>query len=109
MKVTVPYIIYLFSLALFLGIDIILRGYDKQKVVKMIYIFVGLLLLIPKWKEKFSRIFPFYFALILTVELIFIYTNKINNDIKICLQISLLINFPLFYCPSNKIITILGY
>ena len=107
MKVTVPYIIYLFSLALFLGIDIILRGYDKQKVVKMIYIFVGLLLLIPKLKEKFSRIFPFYFALILTIELIFIYTNKINNDIKICLQISLLINFPLFYCPSNKIITII--
>ena len=107
MKVTIPYILYLFSLALFLVVDIVIRGFELQKIAKIVYIVLGFILLIPKIKEKFSKIFCFYFAIILIIELIFIYINKHNNDVKICLQNYLLIYFPLFYCPKNTIITII--
>ena len=107
MKVTVPYITYLFSLALFLAIDIAIKNYEPQKLAKVIYILLGALLLIPKLKENFSKIFPIYFSIILIIELIFIYANKSDNDVKICLQTFILINFPLNYCPKNEIITII--
>ena len=109
MKITVPYIIYLFSLTLFLGIDLALRDFELQKIARMIYIFLGFFLLIPKIKRNFSNIFPFYFTIILIIELVFIYVFKSNNDIKLCLQTSILINFPLFYCPKNKIIIIITF
>lgn len=63
MKVTVPYIIYLLSLALFLTVDIVFLGYETQKVTKIIYIILGAFLLIPKLKEKFSKFFSLYFLL----------------------------------------------
>ena len=107
MKVTVPYITYLFSLALFLAIDIAIKNYEPQKLAKVIYILLGALLLIPKLKENFSKIFPIYFSIILIIELIFIYANKSDNDVKICLQTFILINFPLNYCPKNEIITMI--
>ena len=107
MKVTVPYITYLFSLALFLAIDIAIKNYEPQKLAKVIYILLGALLLIPKLKENFSKIFPIYFSIILIIELIFIYANESDNDVKICLQTFILINFPLNYCPKNEIITII--
>ena len=107
MKITKPYITYLFSLSLFLSIDLILRGFELRKIAKMVYITIGLLLLIPKIKNNFSNIFPFYFAMILIIELLLIYENKNNNDIKLCLQTYILIYFPLFYCPKNTIITII--
>ena len=105
MKVTVPYIIYLLSLALFLTVDIVIRGYETQKVTKIIYIILGAFLLIPKLKEKFSKFFSLYFSLILLIELIMIYVNKSDNDVKICLQTFVLISFPLNYCPKNEFIT----
>ena len=107
MKVTVPYITYLFSLALFLAIDIAIKNYEPQKLAKVIYILLGALLLIPKLKENFSKIFPIYFSIVLIIELIFIYANKSDNDVKICLQTFILINFPLNYCPKNEIITMI--
>ena len=45
MKVTVPYITYLFSLALFLAIDIAIKNYEPQKLAKVIYILLGALLI----------------------------------------------------------------
>ena len=104
-KVTIPYITYLFSLALFLAIDIAIKDYEPQKIAKIIYIILGVALLVPKVKEKFSKVFPFYFALILMIELIFIYANKSDNDVKLCLQTFILIHFPMNYCPTNEIIT----
>ena len=109
MKVTIPFITYLFSLALFLAIDIIIREYETQKIAKIIYIILGCFFFLPKIKERFSKIFPFYFSIILIVELIFIYANKSDNDVKICLQTFILLYFPLNYCPKNEIITIIVF
>ena len=104
-KVAIPFLAYLISLLLFLSTDLIIIGFEKRKIAKIVYIVLGLFLLIPKIKENFSNIFPFYFSAILIIELIFIYENKSNNDIKICLQNSVLINFSLFYCPKRAIIS----
>ena len=109
LKVTIPYIIYLFSLILFIIVDLVIRGFEPQKISKMIYITCGFFLLIPKLKERFSKIFPYYLAIIIVIELLFIYINKNNNDVKICLQMSIIIYFPLFYCPKNKIIIIMSF
>ena len=104
-KVAIPFLAYLISLLLFLSTDLIIIGFEKRKIAKIVYIVLGLFLLIPKLKENFSNVFPFYFSAILIIELIFIYENKSNNDIKICLQNSVLINFSLFYCPKRAIIS----
>ena len=105
LKINVPYIVYLFSMALFLTVDIIIRGYESQKIAKIIYIILGFTLFIPKLKEKFSKIFIIYFTIILIIEIIFIYANKSDNDVKICLEIFILMSFPLHYCPKNEYIT----
>ena len=107
MKITIPYLLYLLSLILFFSIDVVLRGFELQKIGKIAIIAVGFLLFIPKLKQNFSLIFPFYFAAILIIELLFIYLNKRNNDLKICLQTSILINFPLYYCQKKEIISII--
>ena len=107
MKVTIPYIIYLISLALFLAVDIALRKYESQKIAKIIYIIVGVFLLIPKIKEYFSKIFSVYFSIILVIELILIYSEKSDNDVKICFQVFVLFTFPLNFCPRNSVITVL--
>ena len=106
MKVTIPYIVYLASLTLFLVVDITIRGYEQQKIAKIIYIILGLFLFVPKIKQKFSKFFLFYFSIILIIELIMIYVNKNDNDVKICLQTFLLITFPLNYVPKNEFITV---
>jgi len=106
MKVTIPYIVYLASLTLFLVVDITIRGYEQQKIAKIIYIILGLFLFIPKIKQKFSKFFLFYFSIILIIEFIMIYVNKNDNDVKICLQTFLLITFPLNYVPKNEFITV---
>ena len=106
-KITIPYLVYLLSLALFLAVDIGIRGYESQKIVKVVYIIVGIAFFLPQIKEKFSKIFLFYFGLILMIELILIYVNKSDNDVKICLQTFLLINFPLHYCPRKDIVIIM--
>ena len=105
LKIYVPYIVYLFSMALFLAVDIVIRGYESQKMAKVIYIILGFGLFVPKFKEKFSKFFTIYFTIILIIEIIFIYANKSDNDFKICLQISILMSFPLHYCPKNEYIT----
>ena len=109
MKVTIPFITYLFSLALFLAIDIAIRKYESQKIAKIIYIVLGCFFFLPKIKERFSKIFPFYLSIILIIELIFIYANKNDNDVKICLQTFILLYFPLNYCPKNEIISIIVF
>ena len=106
MKVTIPYLIYLFTLAIFLAVDIGIKGYESQKMAKVIYIIIGGFLFIPQIKERFTKIFSIYFSIVLIVELIFIYVNKSDNDVKICLQTFILMSFPLNYCPKNEFISI---
>ena len=111
MKITIPFVIYLFTLALFLGIDIILEYFDNQKiskVLKIIYILCGFILLIPKLKEQFSTAFSIYFAIVIIIEIVMVYVEKkTDNDTKLCLQICILLAFPLYYCPKTKVILFL--
>ena len=109
MKVAIPYIIYLLSMALFIGVDIAIRQYETQKIAKIIYIVLGIFLLIPKIKEHFSQVFSIYLSIIIIIEIILIYVNKSDNDVKICLQTFVIFSFPLNYCPRNSIISILLY
>ena len=113
MKVTLPYIIYLLTMILFLAVDILLEKFEGQKVtkiLKIIYIICGLFLFIPKLKEQFSYSFSFYFAIIIIIEIIGIYIETENdNDTKICLQAFVLLAFPLYFCPKTGIIyTLVG-
>ena len=111
MKITIPYLIYLLSLALFLGVDIIIEYFDGQKVskvLKIIYILFGFILLIPKLKEQFSTSFSIYFAIVIIIEIVIVYAEKkVDNDTKICLQTFVLLAFPLYYCPKTKVILFL--
>ena len=108
MKIALPYVIYLITMGVFLGIDIILVFFNDQKVtkaLKIVYILCGFLLFIPKLKDQFSNSFCFYFALIIILEIFSVYIEKkTDNDTKLCLQIFVILAFPLYYCPKTEII-----
>ena len=108
MKITIPYIIYLVTLALFLIVDFLLVrfvGQKLSKVLKIVYILCGFFLFIPKLKEQFSNSFSVYFAIIIIIEIVCVYIEKKqDNDTKLCLQTFVLLAFPLYYCPKTEII-----
>ena len=108
MKIILSYSVYLFTLALFLAVDIIIEFFDNQeisKALKIVYILCGLFLFIPKLKEQFSNSFSVYFAIIIIIEIISVYIEKKNdNDTKLCLQTFVLLSFPLYYCPKTEVI-----
>ena len=110
-KVTFSYLVYLLTMAIFLAIDIVITGFEGQKfskVMKIVYIISGLLLLIPKLKSQFSNAFSIYFAIIVIIEIIAVYVNKENdNDTKLCLQLFVVLAFPLYYNPKTGIILLL--
>ena len=110
-KVTFPYVIYLLTMAIFLGVDILIVNFDKQgfsKTMKIVYIIFGFILFIPKLKSQFSNSFSIYFAIIIIIEIIAVYIEKeVDNDTKLCLQLFVLLAFPLYYCPKNDIILFL--
>ena len=110
-KITFSYIMYLLTMAIFLAVDILLTRFDGQKfskVMKIIYIICGFILLIPKIKDQFSKAFSIYFSIIIIIEIIAAYLEKLNdNDTKLCLQLFVILAFPLYYCPKTDIILFL--
>ena len=61
-----------------------------------------------KIKRAIFYCFSIYFAIIIIIEIIAVYIEKKTyNDTKICLQIFVLLAFPLYYCPKTEIILLL--
>ena len=110
-KIAMPYLVYLLSMAIFLAVQIASTSFDNQKVtdiIKIIYIICGLVLLVPDIQKKFTKAFCLYFAIIVVLEIILAnYQVDKDNDIKLCLQIVVLLSFPLYSCPNSKIILLL--
>ena len=111
-KIAMSYLVYLFSMALFLAIAIALENFNDQKVsksIKIVYIICGLVLLVPNIQKRFTNAFCIYFAIIVVLEIILVYVerNKTDNDTKLCLQICVLLSFPLYSCPNSQIIILI--
>lgn len=99
-KITPTVGTYLGILFVFWIVDICVEKFEDQyatKIAKLVYIFLGLFLLIPQLKPNFQKYFTIYFFIVLTTEIICIYVEKKNNDLKICIQFIYLFSFPLFY------------
>ena len=99
-KIVRMFIIYFFIMAVYVLVDCIVEGFDGQyvsKIFKICYIILGLCLLLPCLKKEFQKYFTLYFYIILTIEIICIYVEKTNNDVKICIQFIFFFACPLFY------------
>ena len=67
------FLAYLIALLFFWLVDILLNGIKEQKVpvfLKLSYIILGIFMFIPYIMERFNKIFPIYFFLVLTLEII---------------------------------------
>lgn len=95
------YLLFLGSLLIFWIVDVSLEGFDEgQLVIKLLnlfYIVLGIVLLFGYFRKRFDKSFPFYFYIILTIEIVSIYVQKKDNDVKICLKMFILFFFPLLF------------
>ena len=104
------FLAYLIALLFFWLVDISLNGIKDQKVpvfLKLSYIILGIFMFIPYIMERFNKIFPIYFFLVLTLEIIGIYIEKKNNETRICIQTYVLLSFPLYFLNYSFEIMIL--
>ena len=109
------FIAYLLCILFFLIIDVLIVGSKNLKLtiyLKITYLIVGLILLIPYLFQYFNKIFPIYLFIILTIEIICIYVQKKDNDTKLFIDTIILLTFPLYFSPqpfSQTILLIIYY
>ena len=104
------FIAYLLCILFFLIIDVLIVGSKNLKLtiyLKITYLIVGLILLIPYLFQYFNKIFPIYLFIILTIEIICIYVQKKDNDTKLFIDTIILLTFPLYFSPQPFSQTIL--
>ena len=94
---------YQISILAFSIIDIIIEGIKGNlkdeiitKILKLIEFLLSFSLYYSVIKEKFLSNFIIYYYFVLVIEIICIYVEKNNNDVKICIQIIVLFSYPLF-------------
>ena len=99
---------YQISLFAFWLIDLTIEGIKGNlqyqivtKILKLITFLLSFTLYYKSVKERFLHYFIFYYYFTLLIEIICIYVEKSDNDIKICLQIIVLFSYPLFLANRN--------
>ena len=106
------YLTYLISLVVFWLTDLILEKLENQKITKFMklgYLILGFVLLIPNFQEKFRKYYTFYLFFYLTIEIVCVYIEKkTDNDTKICIQTFFILSFPMYFSTLNMQIIILS-
>jgi hypothetical protein len=106
---------YQISIFVFWLIDLIIEGIKGNlvneivsKILKLISLISSFVLYRQKVRENFLSNFHYYYYFSLVIEIICIYVEKQENDLKICLQIILLFSYPILIANTQFYPVVLG-
>ena len=68
------------------------------KIIKLIIFLIGFILLHESLSDLFINYFMIYFSIHVILDIITIYLEKSDNDIKLCLQWIIMFIYPILFC-----------
>lgn len=99
---------YQISTLIFWLIDLVIEGIKGNlkdeiisKTLKFISFVTSFVLYRPKLRENFLSNYHYYYYFSLVIEIICIYIEKQENDVKICLQIIVLFSYPILIANTQ--------
>lgn len=99
------FIVYQITILVFWILDLIFQGtantLDAEqitKIAKLIVFIIGWFLLIESFQDLFLNYFCIYFSIHIIIDIVAIYLEKSDNDIKLCLQMIVMFLYPILFC-----------
>jgi class 3 adenylate cyclase len=109
------YMYYLLILLIFFSVDIVIEGIRGNiqnqiisKSLKFANILSGLLLLVKPFKTNFIYNFKFFYIFTIAIDVVCIYVEQSDNDIKICFEFVALFSFPLLFANKRFVAMVVG-
>jgi class 3 adenylate cyclase len=114
-NIIMAFLYYLLILFIFFAVDIVIQGlygHIQQEIIskslKFANIIFGFFLLMRNFKTNFLMNFKFFYYLTIAIDIICIYIEKSDNDIKICLECIAIFSYPLFFANKRFVSMLVG-